>query len=258
MLPYILDNYIMEVLLRQKAEKMGLSTTDEKIKRYIQETQYFINPVTGKYDPERLKMVLRSYRMSFEEFEKIARKDLLINDFRYLIAKGAAVSSDDAIAKYMADNSKIKIRYSFLSNADIEAKHKNEITVSDKEIDKEIASRKDAVKDPKTAREKIKNELKLKKTAELRKTIAQKIDAMAAKGASFSSASQSLGGKTGESEIFKLGGNVKNAKKGEAGLSSLAASDIFRKNLMKLKENTSSPAFDNGRGIMIFTRNNFV
>jgi len=253
MLPYILDNYVMEILVRQKAAEMGLETTDQKLKRYIKETPYFKNPKTKEYDPEILKLILRNYRMSFAEFEKIARKDLLINEFRYTVTKGAAVSTEDAIEKYRAENSKIKIKYAFLSNADIEKAHRKDLKISAKEIDAEMAKNKTAAKDPKKDRNRIEAKLKQQKIAEIRKTIKAEIDAMASKKASFASVSRKLGGKTGQSEIFKIGGNLKNSVKKGVSLYSLAGSDVFRKNLMKLPLNISSPVYENGRGIYIFT-----
>ncbi len=253
MMPYILDNFIMEILLRQQAEKLGIVTTENKIKRYIKGSPYFKNPNTKKYDPEILKMVLRNYRMSFEEFEKITQRDLLINELKYLISKGVAISSNDLKAKYRAENSKFKIKYAHISNKELEKQFKDKLVVSKSEIDDEINKSQTEVKDPKKDRERIEKKLRAEKLKEIKKSIEEKINKMAAEGASFAKAARTLGGKAGSSQVFKLGETMRNSDNKGVSLRALSNSEVLRKNLMKTAKGNVAPAFDNNRGIFIFT-----
>ncbi len=253
MMPYILDNYIMEILLRQQAEDLGLITTDEKMLRYIKETPYFKNPKTQKYDPEILKMVLRNYRMSFEEFEKISKRDLMINELRYLISKGIATSSNDIKAKYKADNSKLKIKFAYISDKDLEKRFKKDLVVSQNEIDGRIKESREEIKDPKKDKIRIEKKIKSEKLDRVKKSIEEKINTMAKEGASFAQAVKVLKGTNGSSKIFKIGETIRNSDKKGISLTPLSNSKVLRENLMKLPKGKVSPAFNSRRGIFIFT-----
>ena len=90
---FILNNYISEVLIRQDANKNGIKISDDKVIRTIQGFQDFREPGTGKFDYDRFLMVLHQNQMNEDDFRKTLRKDLLRDQYFWLIGLGITVDS---------------------------------------------------------------------------------------------------------------------------------------------------------------------
>ncbi len=250
---FILDNYIMEIMMLQKAEAEGFDATEEKISRYIKTSRDFRNPATGKYDPQLFQMVLRNNRMSFMEFSQLLKRDMQLSDFRFMMSAGTAVATEDVKKKYIADNSKIRIKYAHLATKDMRKRFSKDLAVSEKDIDQEISSKKVAIKDPKTDRARIKKELEDKKLEAIKKSLIERINKVASAGGSFSSASSLLGGKTGTTSTFKIGGRITLAGQKGGTIPAIENSKIFMDNCLAMKVNSSSQVIDSARGLYIFT-----
>ena len=249
----ILDNLILETLLFQKAVNTGLDVTEDRISRYVTSSREFINPSSGKYDPEYFRMILRNNRLSFNEFENLMRRDFTIDEFRYMLRIGAGTAKDDIDAKYIIDNSSIQIQYSFLDIEELKKKHSRELLVSDEEIDNEIKSNNVKIADPVTDRERIKKQIADRKLDRIKNDIAEKINALSSSGGTFSSASLILQGKISRSSRFKIGEPVKSDEKEPKLISDLNNSPVFNEKCLQLENNKTSPAIINARGIYIFT-----
>lgn len=249
----ILDNLILETLLLQKAVNTGLYVSEDRISRYITNSFEFKNPSSGKYDPEYFKAILRNNRLSISEFEKLMRRDFTINDFRYMMQMGNAVSKEDVNTKYIIDNSSIQILYSFLDIEELKKKYSRELLVSDAEIDTEIKSNNVKISDPTTDRERIKKQISDRKLDKIKNDIAEKINAVSSAGGAFLSANSILQGKISRSAKFKIGESVKSDEKESKIIPDLNNSPVFNEKCLQLEKDKSSPAIINAKGIYIFT-----
>jgi hypothetical protein len=249
----IFNNFVGEILLVQNAKDTGLKITEDRMMRIIKEMPDFKNPSTGKYDPERLKLILRQNNMSINELVKLLRKDILKRDYFKLIRMGIAVPSEDIKKEYMSENSRIKIRYAHLSSKEIEKRYGSTIKVSDAEIEKEMSSNLKEIKDPETDRERMRKKLLKKKLEDISDKLVEEINRIAKTSGSFESAAGILRGKTGISETFKIGERVKESGKKGKVLSDIGNSRIFRDTCLKIQKGASSEAIRSDRGIYIFT-----
>ena len=250
---FILDNFILELMLIQKAEKHGFKITEDRITDYIKKSPEFKNPSTGKFDPEYFQLILRNNRLDLAEFEKLIRRDFTLNDYKYYLSIGGAASTEDVTAKSIVDNSSIQIQYSFLSTEDLKSSFKNELTVLDTDIDAEIKNNNVKISDPTTDRERIRKQIEDKKLEKVKNDLAEKINGIAATNGSFASSNSILKGKVSKSAKFKIGEPVKTEEKEPKLIAALNNSNIFSEKCLMLTINTTSPAIITGSGIYIFT-----
>ena len=250
---YILDNYIMEVMLMQQAEKMGINVTDDRITRYIVNSPDFKNRATGEYDPQIFQMILNSNRMNFDEFKRLITKDMILSDFRFLVSTGAAVPSEDIKARNIAENSRIRIRYSHLTAESIRQMYSGDLAVTDAEIDEEIKTQSVEISDPETDRARIRKEIEEKKLIKVREKIAADINSAVEGGASFGTAASMLKGKTFTSEAFKLGEKIKPGAGENGALQAIENSPVFINKIMIMPLNSASTVISSHTGLYIFT-----
>lgn len=249
----IFNNFIGEILLVQDAEDAGLKVSEDRMMKIIKEMPDFSNPSTNKYDPERLKLILRQNNMSINELIKLLQKDILKSDYFRLIRMGTAVPSEDIKKEYIIKNSQIKIRYAYLSSEELKKRYGETIKITNAEIEKEMSGNLKEIKDPETDRERIKKKLKKKKLEDISNKLENEINKIAEKSGPFEKAAGILKGKTGISEIFKIGEKVKEqGKKGKV-LTDISNSEIFRDTCLKLKKGASSKVIRSAKGIYIFT-----
>ncbi|MCL2155068.1 MAG: SurA N-terminal domain-containing protein [Leptospirales bacterium] len=250
---YILDNYIREILFIQKANSSGFKVTEDRIARTIKNLPDFKNE-TGQFDPDRLKGFLRHLHLDLSNFTKFLEKNLTYSDYIFLITMGEASSKEDALTKNMIDNSVIQIEYSFLSFDDIKKRYKNELVVSDEDIDNEINNSDVKISDPSTDRERIKIQLEDKKLDNIKNDIINKINSASTSDASFAYANSILNGKIGKSAKFKIGEPVKTDEKDSKELfMNKSAKDMFTDKCLALKIGKTSPAIVENSGIYIFS-----
>lgn len=250
---FILDNFIVELLLQQKAEKNGFSITDDRISRIIKNSPDFKNPSTGKFDADYFQAVLRNNRLSIDEYEKIMRREIAISDMRFMINTGAAVSKEEIASKAVSESSTIQIQYAFLTNEDMKKRYEKELTVTDADIDAEISASKVKISDPKTDREKIKKGLEEKKLEKIKNDLTEKINAVASTGGTFGTTSAILNGKVSRSAPFKIGESVKTEGKDSKEITAISKSPVFSDKCLALNINAASPVIIAGSGLYIFT-----
>ncbi len=250
---FILDNFLIEILLQEKAEKNGFSITDDRISRIIKNSPDFRNPSTGRFDPDYFQAVLRNNRLGIDEYEKIMRREIAISDLRFMINTGAAVAKEDIASKSISESSNIQIQYAFLSNEDMKKRYQKELTVSDSDIDSEIAASKVKISDPKTDREKIKKDIEEKKLEKIKNDLTEKINAVSTAGGAFSTAAAILNGRVSRSASFKIGEPVKTEGKDSKEISAISKSPVFTDKCLALNINAASPVISSGAGLYIFT-----
>ena len=250
---FILDRYIRDTLIIQKANSSGFKVTEERIARTIKSLPYLKNEA-GQFDPGKLKGLLRHMHLDLTSFSKFLERNIAYSDYIFFVTMGEASSKEDALTKNIVDNSIIQIEYSFLSMDDMKKRYKNELVVSDEDIDKEISNVDVKISDPNTDRERIKKQLEEKKLDKIKNDIIGKINSASASGASFAYANSILNGKTGRSERFKIGEYAKTADKEPKELfMNKNARDIFTDKCLALQTGKTSPAIVENSGIYIFS-----
>ncbi|HPS88316.1 MAG TPA: hypothetical protein PLY36_16330, partial [Spirochaetota bacterium] len=155
--------------------------------------------------------------------------------------------------KNLVDNSSIQIQYSFLSTEELKKRYKNELTVTDAEIESEIKSNNVKISDPTTDRERIRKQIEENKLEKVKNDLAEKINSIASSDGLFVSANSILNGKTAKTAKFKIGEPVKTDEKEPKIIPALNNSSLFTDKCLMLAVGKSSPAIINGSGIYIFS-----
>lgn len=250
---FILDNYIMELILIQRAEKTGFKITEDRITRYIKNSPEFKNPSTGKFDPEYFQLILRNNRLDLSEFEKLIRRDFTLNDYKFFLSTGGVTSKEDVLTKNIIDNSSIQIQYAFLSTEDLKQRFKSELSVTDSEIDAEIKNNSVKISDPITDRTRIKQQIEDSKIEKIKNDLAEKINSIASKDGTFQAANSLLNGKIAKTSKFKIGEPLKTEEKEPKAIPALNNSPIFMDKCLALGIDKTSPAIIASSGIYIFS-----
>jgi hypothetical protein len=247
----VLSYYINDVLLLQDARKAGFYVTDDSVKEYILNIPGLREPSTGRLDAERLNYFLERANINFNDLQKTIRKDLLRERYIQFLRMGIAVPSDEVKAEYLARNSRVQVKYSFLSTMDIQKQYTGQTAVTDAEISQEMEKNKKEIKDPKTDRERIRKKLEYSKLSKIRKDIIDKVNAIALKGGSFDEAQGVLKGSVAISKVFKVGDRITDDR-GQP-IASINNSKIFLEEFMEIGENKSSRIITADSGLYIFT-----
>ena len=247
----ILSYFINDVLLLQDARKAGFSVSDEAVKDYILNIPGLKDPATGTLNAERLNMFLERVNISFNDLQKTIRKDLHRDRYMQFLRMGVAVPSSEVISEYRAANSRIQVKYSYLSAMDMQKMFAAETAVTDAEIMAEMEKNKKEVKDPKTDRDRIKKKLESAKLARIKKDIIDRVNAIALKGGSFDEAQAVLKGNVTLSKIFRPGERLTDDR-GQP-VTGLNNSKIFLEDFMEIGQNKSSRIISSDSGMYIFT-----
>ncbi len=89
----IVDSLATQSALDQEAMKMGLVITRPMVSNYLQTSDQFKSPATGKFDNETLDLILREYGFSIREFEERIRSEMLRQQLLGGVARGGPASS---------------------------------------------------------------------------------------------------------------------------------------------------------------------
>jgi hypothetical protein len=246
----ILTNMIMRRLVIQEAENSGIKVSDDRVMRNIKN---FFKDQNGKFSRDYMDRYLISFHMGFTDFFLMIKEDMLLNEFRQMISIGAGVSPEEIKTDYSIDNSKIQIKYSYISTPELNKRYKDKITVTEKEIDNELQKSKSELKDPATDRKRIKDKLEKIKFNAMKNELIQKIDKLADDKRSFDEAAANLGGSTSVSNIFKIGDPIKEGSDKGKMLYSITNSEIFIKNFLAMEYGKTSRVIDSFDGLYIFT-----
>ena len=89
----IVNSLATQSALDQEALKMGLLVTRPMVSNYLQTSEQFKNPNSGKFDNETLDAILREYGFSIREFEERIRMEMLRSQLLGGVARGGPASS---------------------------------------------------------------------------------------------------------------------------------------------------------------------
>ena len=107
----VIDNLIADKILLSEADRMGLRVTDDEVAETIGEMSAFKLPDGGFVGEERYKEILRSNRMTVDQFEQSVRNDLLNQKIRAVLTDNVYVSEEDVIESYRNRVESASIRY---------------------------------------------------------------------------------------------------------------------------------------------------
>jgi peptidyl-prolyl cis-trans isomerase D len=89
----IVESLATQSALDQEALRMGLIVTRPMVSKFLQTSDQFKNPNTGKFDNETLDFILREYGFSIRDFEERIRMEMLRAQLLGGVARGGPASS---------------------------------------------------------------------------------------------------------------------------------------------------------------------
>lgn len=84
----IVQSLAARMALDHESRKMGLAVPREMVRNFLQTSDQFKNPRSGKFDNEALTGILREYNYSIGEFEERLQSDLLRNQLMSAVGAG--------------------------------------------------------------------------------------------------------------------------------------------------------------------------
>ncbi len=103
------DQLIRVSLLRQEANRIGLSVDDAEVRDAIAALPAFQQD--GRFNKDLYVRVLRVNKLTPGEFEDSEQEELLVNKLQNLITAGVHVSEAEVRARYNLDNEKVNLRF---------------------------------------------------------------------------------------------------------------------------------------------------
>ncbi len=208
----VLNALIEHKLQIQKAEKLHISVSDERVRSVIKGIPIFQNSL-GSFDSERYKRYLSHYNFGMSEYFFYVRENLISGEFYNMIESGIGVSPDEVIAVSAIENSMIQVQYAFISNWDLKKMFREQVAVSDAEVVAELK------KHPEEARGKDKEtqaraRLEERKFQNVRGRIINGIEGEARARRPFAATVKKLGAVPTLSRVFKIGENFREGSRG--------------------------------------------
>ena len=103
------DELVQMTLMRQEAERLGLSVSPVELRDAIAAVSVFQQE--GRFNRELYLRALRANNLTPGEFEDSEREELLVNKLRDLILSGVHVSDAQVHDRYRFDNEKVDLRF---------------------------------------------------------------------------------------------------------------------------------------------------
>jgi peptidyl-prolyl cis-trans isomerase D len=104
-----LDQLIDQQLIRQGAREMGVTVSEDEVRRTIEEMEVF--RTGGQYDFDRYKEVLSASRMAAGDFEEGIRTDLLLKRVMKLLGEFGRVSEREIEDRFQYEYGEVKFNY---------------------------------------------------------------------------------------------------------------------------------------------------
>lgn len=117
----VAQQMILEAILTQEAERVGLSISPVELRRRIEGFPFFQGE-NGKFDPTVYKAMLDAQRMTLGRFETRLSKEMLMEKLQNEVTAGAYVSEAEARDLFMHDSERRVLEYVLFPFADFAAK----------------------------------------------------------------------------------------------------------------------------------------
>lgn len=246
MMDYVLNSYLREELVYQKATKLGFTPSDKRVVTSVREIPWLQNS-EGVF--ERDKYVYFKNRNLING--SIIKREIAIQDFQNFIQMGCAWSKDDIEREYIAGNTNIKLSILFLSEQAIREKYDFRVKVFESEIDEAMKTAE--VKDPETDRARIKKQLEDSKIAGIKAELAKTGTTLSQQGARLNHIQGAIGGLVLTTEVFTPGSTPKLQGDAKTQIYDFFASSEYQQQLMSVNQGDVSGAIQTARGIYFFT-----
>ena len=105
-----MDTLIIQRLILQEAERIGLGLGKDDVQRIIVDNSMFKNN-NGEFDINRYRSTLAANYMEPAEFENLSGKRLLETKLNQVLFSLAPVSEDETLSYYTFENERIKLNY---------------------------------------------------------------------------------------------------------------------------------------------------
>lgn len=106
----VLDAMIRERALLQEAHDMGLEVSDAEVANELLSIEW-LKDADGRFDRNTYANFLRRQGLTRDAFEEQLREDLLLRKLRGLAMLGASVSEPVVKRQWIADNTKVDVRF---------------------------------------------------------------------------------------------------------------------------------------------------
>jgi hypothetical protein len=208
---------------------------------------------SGAFSNQHLTYFLDHYHLSLNDYYVMVREELLNNDMVQMIRMGVGVAPGEAADMKAVADSKIQIKYCYVSNTELKKRLRSKIAVTETEIDDEMKKNRSEIKDPKTDRERIRNKIEDRKFESIRKEMIAEIDKLSFDGRSFDAAASLLGGKVALSNVFKAGEPAREASEKGNVLLTISDSSVFVSDCLALSAGQTSRVISSFDGMYVFT-----
>ena len=246
----IIERMIQEKLLVQLAKKEGIIVTKKEIKSVIHNR---FSDDTGSFNESLFKNFLDRFHMGVSDYYRYVEDEVYAGKLQNLLLAGISVSPWEIVTDYRIQNSKIKIQFAFLSNAELAKRYANDIAVTDEEVDAELKKNPKELKDPKTDRQRIKEKLANAKLESIKQQLSKNINDLALAGKSFAEAQMVLKGVVSYSNDFKPGDLVRERDDKGRILYPIQESGVFQSDLFTLRQGATSRLIAGFDGLYLFT-----
>jgi peptidyl-prolyl cis-trans isomerase D len=133
----LLDQFVRQTLLTQRAKDFGYRVSDEVLARRVTEIPQF--QVEGKFSKDRYFATLRGAGMTETQFEAEMQTELMVDQVRNAVVESAFVTPAELDRRYAIEKQAREVDYSLIPAGDFAGS----VTVGDDEIQKWYDAHKD-------------------------------------------------------------------------------------------------------------------
>lgn len=126
----LLDQFVQESLLKQRAERFGYRVTDQELARRVMEIPAF--QVDGKFSKDRYNAMVRNSGLSETGFEQELQSGLLIDQLRNAVVESAFVTPHELDRRYAMERQEREIDYALIPAASFAAS----VSITDEQVQK--------------------------------------------------------------------------------------------------------------------------
>ena len=117
-----LDTLIDNLLVMSQAKSMGIKVSKDEVSASIAAMPMFQKD--GAFNFDLYNQLLKSNRLTAKDFEEGQKSELILNKVRQSIKDKAAVTDEEALARYKKENDKLDLEYLAYAPADVLAEVK--------------------------------------------------------------------------------------------------------------------------------------
>jgi peptidyl-prolyl cis-trans isomerase D len=126
----LLDQFVQESLLKQRAERFGYRVSDQELAQRVMEVPAF--QVDGKFSKDRYNAMLRNSGLTETAFEEELQSGLLIEQLRNAVVESAFVTPHELDRRYAMEKQEREIDYALIPAANFAAS----TSITDEQVQK--------------------------------------------------------------------------------------------------------------------------